>query len=319
MRYLRRPSGRAAALICLVLLLMVAAGPILGRWRAPRAGEQAGGGNTPAGAASREPLRVVTSVHWLANIISVIGGDRITVVALMPPGADPHTFEAKPSQAASVAGADLGFAVGAGLDRFVDTLRNAANPSLPLTHLTRAIDAEYLIDGGQDPHLWLDPTLVRDHVLDVILDQLIAADPGGEAAFVANTNALAAELTNLDGWIEAAMRPLNHKGLITMHPAWAYFGRRYDLPVWAVQDGHGTEPSARYITELLEIAGELGINTLFREPNSPDLGLGAIVRSLGGQVMVLDPLGGPDRPGYSTYLELMRTNVSTIVRGLSID
>ena len=70
-----------------------------------------------------ERLHVVTSLSPIANIIYNIGGDRINLVGIMPPGTDPHTFEPRPSDAVKLAQADLIFLNGMHLDE--STLRLA--------------------------------------------------------------------------------------------------------------------------------------------------------------------------------------------------
>ena len=61
-------------------------------------------------------LRVVVSILPIANIVYNIGGDRIDLDAIMPPGADPHTFEPRPSDAVKLSQADLIFVNGMHLD-----------------------------------------------------------------------------------------------------------------------------------------------------------------------------------------------------------
>ena len=84
---------------------------------------------TPATPASttappvEEPLRVVASISPIANIVYNIGGDRIELDGIMPPGVDPHTFEPRPSDAVKLAQADLIFVNGLHLDE--STLRLA--------------------------------------------------------------------------------------------------------------------------------------------------------------------------------------------------
>ena len=52
-------------------------------------------------------LRVVTSGTILANHIYNIAGDLITIDQIVPPRADPHTYEPTPSDAVKLAEAEL--------------------------------------------------------------------------------------------------------------------------------------------------------------------------------------------------------------------
>ena len=69
--------------------------------------------------------RVVVSILPLANIVYNIGGDRIDLDAIMPPGTDPHTFEPRPSDAVKLAQADLIFVNGMHLDETTQRLAEA--------------------------------------------------------------------------------------------------------------------------------------------------------------------------------------------------
>ena len=312
----------------------------------------------------------MASIHPLAAILSDLGGDAIEVVTLLPAGADPHVFEAKPSQARAIDRADLVVSVGGGLDPYVAPLVEAANPGVVQVRALDSVPAAELITGGDhghnhchhhdhghchhddhshghhqdddrasdvggdhddppptghdaaegaDPHIWLDPELVRQYLVPALVETLADIDPAGAEQYLANGEALAAELALLHEWVQGQLSPFAAKGLITIHPAWAYLGRRYNLDTWSLQAHAGTEPSARHLGQLLEIAAERGIKALFREPQMTDTGLTVFVSSMGGQVMVLDPIGDPNRSGYATYPELMRTNIASIVRGLGLE
>lgn len=45
-----------------------------------------------------------------------VGGDHVRVILLVPPGADPHTYEPPPGILADVAGADMYAVVGSGIE-----------------------------------------------------------------------------------------------------------------------------------------------------------------------------------------------------------
>lgn len=85
-----------------VLVLLAACGP--------------GAPASTAAEPGRERLRVVVSITPIANIVYNIGGDRIELDGIMPPGVDPHTFEPRPTDALKLSEADLIFVNGLHLD-----------------------------------------------------------------------------------------------------------------------------------------------------------------------------------------------------------
>src|SRR5512139_561685 len=126
-------------------------------------------------AAAVAAVRVVATIFPLADVVRQVGGDEVEVVTLLPPGASPHTFEPTPEQARQVATARVFVDVGAGLDGWAARLRAARTEPLIVVTATAGVT---LLDGdhhGGDPHVWLDPVLVRDHVVGAIVEGLAAA------------------------------------------------------------------------------------------------------------------------------------------------
>jgi ABC-type Zn uptake system ZnuABC Zn-binding protein ZnuA len=43
------------------------------------------------------PIRVATTIAPLGDFVRAVGGDKVAVTVVVPPGAEPHTFEPTPS------------------------------------------------------------------------------------------------------------------------------------------------------------------------------------------------------------------------------
>ncbi|GAA3212275.1 anchored repeat ABC transporter, substrate-binding protein [Dactylosporangium siamense] len=54
-------------------------------------------------------VRVVATTEILADLVRAVGGDRVTVDSVVPPGGDPHSYEPTPSDAKTIAKADVTF------------------------------------------------------------------------------------------------------------------------------------------------------------------------------------------------------------------
>jgi ABC-type Zn uptake system ZnuABC Zn-binding protein ZnuA len=89
-------------------------------------------------AAQDAPLTVIATTTILADVAQNVGGDRVSVSALVPVNADTHAFEATPQDVQRVAEADLVLAVGAGYEAFLGGLmENAA--AVPLVIVSNGI------------------------------------------------------------------------------------------------------------------------------------------------------------------------------------
>lgn len=73
-------------------------------------------------ALAQVPVAATTPI--LADLVREVGGQRVSVESVVPPGADPHTFEPTPSTAKALAKSRLLFANGLGLEPFLPRLQN---------------------------------------------------------------------------------------------------------------------------------------------------------------------------------------------------
>lgn len=255
-------------------------------------------------AASGAGVKVAVSIPPLADFVRGVGGDRVEVELLVPPGSDPHTYEIRPSAMRFLTEARLLVVVGLGLERWLGDVASAAgNPRLEVVATAAGIDP---IDG--DPHVWLDPL---NAVLQVaaIRDALIRVDPAGRLQYELNAARYITELLALHREIEARVSRWSHREFVALHGAWAYFARRYGLEQLAViAPSPGREPSPREVARIIELMKARGVTAIFVEAQHPPGVAELIAHETGAALVVLDPLGGD--PGHGDYFSLMRDNVS---------
>lgn len=168
-----------------------------------------------------------------------------------------------------------------------------------------------------DPHVWLDPLLVRDEIAPRVAAALAAAAPEHADYFAANLDAFRTQLTALDEEIARRAERLVNRYFIAYHSAWGYFADRYGLvEVATVEEAPGKEPSPGWIVAVVELARKYGAGAIFAEPQFSDRAAKVIAEEYGGRVLILDPLGDESIPGRDGYVELMRYNIAVIESGL---
>ena len=274
----------------LVVVVAIAAGC---RDRAP-----GGGGARPV---------VAVTIFPVADLTRAIAGPAADVVTVLPPGASPHTFDPSPAQARRLAPARLVVAIGGGLDGWAAGLAGAGARRIALT------DGLALIDGN--PHVWLDPVVVRDRVVPRLTDALVALAPAEADAVRARAARVTDELTALDAAIRTELGPLTSRGFVASHPAWTYFAARYDLDeVGVVYRAGGREPSPRELAALVNRARRAGVRVVFTEPQLGELGVRALADELGATVATLNPLGGV--AGADSYEALLRHDAGVVAAAL---
>lgn len=259
---------------------------------------------------SARTLRAVTSLELLADFVRQVGGERVEVNALLPSGADPHTYELPPGRVADIAEADIVFVNGLGLEgNLLDVIEE--NASGAVVELSEGLTT---LDGN--PHLWLDVRLAARYV-ERVRDELIGLDPAGRAAYEANAAAYLDQLGALDRELEAAVQTIapERRKLVTFHDAFRYLAARYGLEVVAVVvPSPGQEPSVRDIAELTETLRSEDVPAAFKEPQFNSDVLEAAASDAG--VRVLDLLSDAYIEGVNSYLELMHFNLRQLQEGL---
>jgi ABC-type Zn uptake system ZnuABC Zn-binding protein ZnuA len=281
----------------------------------------------PTGA---QPLRVLAVETFLADITQNVAGDRLKVEALLPLGADPHSFEPTPQDVARVADSQVLIANGAGLEDFLARLlqnaggkRQVIEASTGLAQRTPAPGESAGTSAHEgDPHFWLNPIDVIRYV-ENIRDDLTQADPVGQDLYARNAQAYIAQLNDLDAWIAAqvAQIPVNRRLLVTNHESLGYFADRYGFRiVGAIIPSVSTiaSPSAKQLAALIDQIKATGAPAIFIETGS-NLQLAQQVANETGVKIVSDlythsisAAGGPA----PTYLDLMRYNTRQIVDAL---
>ncbi len=270
---------------------------------------------------------VVTTSNIAEDWVQRIGGDRVSVFSLVPPGADPHAFQPGARDMTRVADADVIFSMGLGLEKgwleeMLDTASSDAGVLISLGEVTDPITLGDQDDRVIDPHFWLDPLRVKLAIAEIALT-LTALDPSGAQKYRDNTIVYLQELDDLHSWARkiSATVPAYRRVLVTSHDTLGYFAARYNFDVvGTLMPGVTTdgEPSARDLTDLVDVVTELGVPAIFVENTTSDRLANRIAEETDVDVIssLLTGSLSTDDEGAHTYVDLMRANVTAIVEAL---
>ena len=142
--------------------------------------------------------------------------------------------------------------------------------------------------GGLDPHVWLDPILVKIQAENIV-KALVKVDPENKNFYTKNYKAFVKELDELDKKIESILEPYEHKAFMIFHPSFGYFAKRYHLEQIAVEV-QGKEPKPAQLIELVEEAKKHNIKIVFVSPQFSQKGAKTISKSINGNVATMNPL-----------------------------
>lgn len=278
----------------------------------------------PASNGSDDAVKVLASTTLLADIAQNVAGDRLMVESLLPVGADPHAYQAAPSDVAKIAESKVLIINGFEYEHFIEPLLENAGGERSIITASDGLQADTIDEDGVqvgDPHMWLDPNLVVRYV-ENIRDGLIQADPAAEQAYNSNAEAYIAQLKELDAWIVEQVNtiPEERRLLVTNHEAMGYFAGRYGFTVVdTILPSFSSEASAsaQEIAASIELVKSSGAPAIFLgDIENADLA-DQIAAETGVKVvndLHLESL--TDGAPAATYIDMMKHNVIQIVNGL---
>ncbi len=256
----------------------------------------------------------IAPLHSLAAMVMAGAGEPLLLTA---PGASPHTLALKPSEAAALAGADLVFWIGPGLEGFLRRPLADLKPGARAVALSRAPGIDLLAAPGggavMDMHLWLDPANARA-MAKAMASVLAERDPARASLYAANARAAAVALEALELELQTTLASVAGRPFVVFHDAYRYFQRRYGLnAVGAVTAGSDRPLGAGQTAALYERARRQGAACVFAEPQFSPRAVAAVAEAIGARTGVLDPLGQGLELGPGLYAAMMRGLAKSLV------
>lgn len=279
---------------------------------------------------------VLATTSLAADLVRSLGGDRVTVHALMGPGTDPHLYKATPRDVARLRAADALIHHGLHLEgRLSDVLVALGRQGKPVFDLSTALTAEDLYSpegarGQADPHVWMDPQLWA-RCATVVATALTQLDPEGAAHYASALASLQAEYIALAAWAQQEVNTLApaQRVLITSHDAYSYFGRAFGVEVIGVQGmSTVTEAGLSEVARIGRLIRERGIKAIFVETSVSPATIRRLSQDTGASIggeLFSDALGASgeirrdslgDDHDVGTYVGMIRHNVRTFVTAL---
>jgi zinc transport system substrate-binding protein len=234
-----------------------------------------------------DAIRVWVSIVPQKYFVERVGADRVYVEVMVPPGFSPEAYEPKPSQIEGLAEAELYVRIGVPFEETWMPRIEAANDEMLVVDQSAGIERI----GGEDPHIWLSPSLVTVQARTVY-EALAELDGEHAGYYRANLDAFVKDLDDLDATIARTLSGVDTRKFIVFHPSWSYFARDYDLEMIPVQV-EGSDPSAAEMAELIRTARANNIKVIFAQPEFSTESARTIASEIGGEVLLISPLA-PD-------------------------
>ena len=295
--------------------------------------------NTPS-----QKLTVMASTPIIADWVNQVGGERVEVKSIVPPGINPHGHQPGSKTLTEIASADAVFFVGLGYEGLWMTKLIENNDGIPFTtlgditeplHEDHDEDHEKHEDHDEDhdeheghddhdhelgnPHFWFDPIRVVAAV-DAIAASLARVDPESADLFEKNANDYKNLLNKLDEEIASQINtiPESNRTVMTEHQSLLYFTEKYGLEsVESVipQTRNEVGPTPRDLERAIEAVKHHNLKVIFVEFETNKAAAERVAEESG--IKLSDELQVETLKDNQSYEDFMRQNVSIIVSGLS--
>ncbi|PKN86483.1 MAG: cation ABC transporter substrate-binding protein [Chloroflexi bacterium HGW-Chloroflexi-8] len=254
---------------------------------------------------SNLPSQNVISVSIIPQkyFVERLAGDHFSVNVLVQPGQSPENYEPSPAQMRAVTASSAYIQVGAPFEAVWVEKIKASNPDLLIFDSSTGIERMPLEDhfhaseetttGSHsekelDPHIWTSPQLVKIQSQN-ITDLLIQLDPAHEQDYRDNLTKFLADIDQLDQELKTEFKELTNRKFMVYHPAWGYFARDYGLEQIAIEIG-GTEPSAKEMSQIINLATTDQIKVIFVQPEFSTRSAETIATEIDGKVIPISSL-----------------------------
>ena len=295
-------------------------------------------------------LQISATIYPLYDIIKNIAGDRAEVSLIVSPGSSPHTFAPVPTIMKKISQSKAVFMIGLGLEQFMEKIKSQY-PEINYVELGKKLKTHRFNTAviepdepsstrnrthsghshqhshnhshdhshhheGVDPHVWLDPVNVLV-MIELIASELSHIDPENKNIYEKNAALYKEKIVQLDKKIKEIISRFKNRNIVTFHDAFGYFAKRYGVHVVAsFEPWPGKEPSVKYRKKLVDAIKKLKKVSLFYEPQFNPAALKSLAIETGVKIGMLDPIGSPEIPGRSTYIELMEFNLNNLKEAL---
>ena len=166
-----------------------------------------------------------------------------------------------------------------------------------------------------DPHIWLDPVLVKQQVNN-IRDGLIQADPQNKEHYEENAMKYNEKLDALDMKIKSSLSSCNKDTFVPFHNAFTYLGDRYGLKIVALSGvAPDSEASAAEIAAFVDFVKDNDIKVIFAEDLVDPRLAQVIADEAGAEVLLFSPIEAlaKDEVGQNiTYIDKMEQNLDAL-------
>ncbi|MGF2054066.1 metal ABC transporter substrate-binding protein [Vagococcus fluvialis] len=287
-------------------------------------------------------LEIVTSFYPMYDFTKNVAKDKANVSMLIDGGVESHDYEPSAKDMAKIQNADVFVYNSNEMETWVETvLENIDTSKVKVIEASKGIE---LLKGSEshdeedhdehadeeeheghdhdhghshvfDPHVWLDPLLVKKEVR-TISDALIEIDSKNKDYYEKNTTEYLSKLDKLNDDYVAAFEGAKSRKFVTQHTAFSYLANQYGLEQVAISGlSPDQEPTPKELKGIQDLVKKENINMIYTESSASEKIAKTIADATGAELAVLNPMESvskKDRENGADYLSIMAENLEAL-------
>jgi zinc transport system substrate-binding protein len=279
---------------------------------------------------AEQKLKVIATIFPVYDFARNIGGDKINITMLMPPGTDAHHYELRPGDIIKVCKSDIFLFTNFEMEQWAYKIINAAEKNTNMLAIETGSGALLLPlnkeDGhddhtsGFDPHIWLDMDNAQKMV-DNIATAFIKKDPRNSDYYLKNARDYKAGLIALDQRYRKELTGCKTKIILHAgHWAFAYLAKRYNLEYIAAYNVLAdAEPSPQKIVTLVQQVKNQKVHYIYYEDMINPRLAQMIAKETGAGLLKLNnghDISRTSMKNGESFISLMENNLINLKKGM---
>jgi zinc transport system substrate-binding protein len=278
-------------------------------------------------------LKVIATIFPLYDFARIVGGEKVDVTMLLPPGSDAHNYELRPDDIIKVSKNNVFLFINFEMEQWAYKIINVAKGNtnmlavetgqgaflLPLTDIDK--------QNGQkdraskfDPHIWLDFDNAQ-RIIDKIASAFIRRDSKNSDYYLKNAREYKLKLKALDKRYREELTKCKTKVILHAgHWAFAYLAKKYDLKYMAAYTvSVEAEPLPQNIFALVEEIKNLKLPYIYYEDFIAPRLAQTIAQETGAKLLKLNnghDISKDDIKNGATFISLMEENLVNLKKGM---
>lgn len=271
---------------------------------------------------------VTTTIYPLYSIAKAVGDESIVLNNLIPFGVEAHSFDPKPSDMTKLSNSDIFITSGNLMEPWKDKIVKALKIEDKVFDMSNHVKLreisehnnendkhEHKHESNIDPHYWVS---LNNYILmtKAITKLFIEKDPENKDIYSKNSDNYLQKIEVLKDKYDSNLRNCTNKKILVNHDAFGYFAQEYDVKQYSISGlTPDSKPSAKVISELINLVKNEKINTVFFEEFASPKVAQAIAKETGAIAQALRPAENisknENKRSYG-YLEIMEDNLEKL-------